>query len=168
MKMNSNADNLMREINQEFPVIEMPKSDEIPHHRAGCVTCEHLAADLAVFRDKTIDAKLIRELHQEMSHLSAKAWRWMLPFYLRYCLTSEAEYSRFETEFLIYSLAPTEEFEADTSGRLSLISVDQLQVLLKFLSYLLSIEYWKSYCPTELYRGIAFLMKTLEERSRKA
>lgn len=159
--MNIDKHSLAHEIDRAFPFVRMPAPDEIPHHRGGCPTCEQLVIDLDVFRGKAIGADAIRELHQEMSHLSAEAWRWILPHYLRYCLTPEAEYSSFETEFLIYSLSPVEAFEADTVSRLALLSSDQIRVLREFLLYLSSVDYWKNYCPNEIDRGVAFLTSIL-------
>jgi hypothetical protein len=159
--MSNDAESLAKEIDQAFPLIGMPSPEEIQRHLTGCPTCEHLAADLESYRDKLIGVEVIRELHQEISHLSAKALQWILPYYLKYCLTPEAEYSGFETEFLIYSLAPVEEFEADVTCQLSLFNSNQIRVLRKFMAYLLSTDYWRSYCPVELDRGIAFLSKLL-------
>lgn len=163
--MNSQAMMLAKEIDHFFPVIGMPSPENIPAHLDGCSTCAQLASDLNVYRDKPIDAALIREIHQEMSHLSANAWRWVLPHYLRFCLTPEAEYSCFETEFLIYNLVPATEFEVATKARLSLLSDDQVRVLRDFLTHLLSTDYWRNYSPAKLTRGVAFLSEILEERS---
>lgn len=163
--MRNDKDSLVAEINRAFPFVDMPEADDIPHHLMACPTCDGLAADLEAFRGQAIEAEAIRMLHQEMSHLSAKAWRWVLPHYLRYCLTPEAAHSSFETEFLIYSLSPIEEFEADTQSRLSLINSDQIRVLRDFLAYLALLDHWSTYCPSELAGGIAFLQGVLDLRA---
>jgi hypothetical protein len=162
--MSGASRSLAEEVDLLFPLVDMPRADELMHHREGCPVCKDLAGDLEALRGRAIDGDAIRQLHQEMSHLSAKAWQWVLPYYLRYCLTPEAEYNSFETEFLVYGLSPLKEFEADTANRLALISSDQINVLRSFLMYLMTIEYWKSYCPTELQRGILFLEEILRER----
>lgn len=163
--MNNNSENLSKEIDRVFPLIEMPSPEKISHHLRGCSTCEHLAADLENYKNKPIGADVIRELHQEMSHLSAEAWQWLLPYYLKYCLTPEANYSCFETEFLIYSLAPVKEFEADVTSRLCFLNTDQIRVVRDFMIYLSSIDHWRNYCPVEIGRGIAFLSGFLKKGS---
>lgn len=162
--MSNDPGTLAGEIDRLLPLVNMPPADALVHHREGCPVCKDLAGDLEELRGRAIDGDAIRQLHQEMSHLSAEAWRWVLPYYLRYCLTPEAEYNSFETEFLIYSLSPLKEFEADTANRLALLSLDQVNLLRSFLIYLLTVEYWKSYCPLELHRGILFLEEILRVR----
>ncbi len=95
--------------------------------------------------------------YRQMSQLSAKAWRWILPHYLKFCLTPEAEYNRMETEFLIYSLGPTLEFQKETLERLSNLNKAQIDCLIHFLEWCLSQQHWKEYCPEDIERAINFL-----------
>lgn len=155
-------DTLVNEIDLVFPFVEMPPSSEITFHKAGCTECDYLRDDLEMYRSKEVTGELIRFLHQEMSHLSGKAWRWILPHYLKFCLTPAAEYSRMETEFLIYGLAPDLKFQAETRQRFSTLSKDQVNCLIHFLEWCLNRAYWKEYCSSDIDRGIVFMKSMLE------
>jgi hypothetical protein len=78
---------------------------------------------------------------QALSQLSAIAWRWVLPNYLRFCLAADAEYSRMEMEFFIYNLGPADEFQKDTVERLSKLDRQQMDCLIKFMHWCLSRQY---------------------------
>ncbi len=80
-----------------------------------------------------------------------------MPFYLRFCLTPEAEYNHMETEFLIYNLNPDLKFQRDTLQRLSLFTEVQVRCLIHFLEWCLTKQYWKEYCPDNINRAIEFL-----------
>ena len=153
-------DALLKEIESAFPLVEMPPGIEIPFHKDGCIECDHLREDLEEYRGKEITGEAIRLIHQEMSHLSAKAWRWILPHYLKFCLTPEAEYNRMEAEFLIYSLGPNLKFQAETLQRLLILNRDQMNCLIHFLEWCLNHQYWKEYCPDDINRAINFLRNT--------
>ena len=148
---------LLDEIESAFPFMEMPLDTDLLFHKKDCFECDDLLADIDQYRGKKITGNAIRVIHQEMSHLSAKTWQWVLPHYLRFCLTPEAEYNRMETEFLIYSLAPSLEFQAETWQRLSLLNKNQINCLIHFLEWCSNHQYWKEYCPDEIDRGINFL-----------
>lgn len=153
------TETLLEEIENVFPVVEMPPETELIFHKDSCHECVHLRADLEQYRDKMITGETIRLVHQEIYHLSSKALSWILPHYLRFCFTAEAEYNRMETEFLIYSLAPTLQFQRETLERLSTINKAQVDCLIFFLEWCLAQTYWKEYCPQELESAINFLNK---------
>jgi len=152
---------LAEEIDLAFPIVEMPKGKELPFQALDGLEAEHLVNDLEQFRGKPFEGAAIRLVHQEMSHLSAKAWRWILPHYLRFCLTPEAEYNRMETEFLIYSLGPDLPFQRDTLQRLSLLTAVQIECLVHFLEWCLDNKYWRDYCPNNITKAIDFLRANL-------
>src|ERR1051325_5267742 len=110
---------VLKRIEGAFPSVDMPLRSELVFHVRSCMQCADLVEDLEQYRGKDVDVNLIRSVYQEMPHLSAKAWRWLLPNYLRFCLTDEAVYSRTETEFLIYNLGPDLQFQVETKQRLS-------------------------------------------------
>jgi hypothetical protein len=148
---------LLREIERVFPFVEMPPKGELVFHQNDCAECDDLREDIEQCRETEISSKFIRLIHQELSQLSAASWRWVLPHYLRYCLTADAEYSRMEVEFLVYSLGPADEFQKDTVERLSKLSQKQMDCLIKFLQWCLSRQYWKEYCGEDIERAIRFL-----------
>lgn len=158
--MSINRVELLERVTNAFPPVEMPAREEIAYHGDVCDGCADLTEDLEEFRYKKTNGSLIRLVYQEMTHLSAKAWRWLLPEYLRFCLTPEAVYSRMETEFLIYNLGPDARFQEDTRLRLACLNSAQIVCLLEFLQWCLEHEFWKEYCPEHIVRAIEFL-KTL-------
>ncbi len=153
---NMTENTMLKEIESAFSLLEMPLPTEVLFSNKNL---EHalLIGDIEEFRNKPITGEFIRLIHREMSHLSPKFWRWILPHYLKYCLTAEAKYNRMETEFLIYSLAPALEFETDTTRRLSLLSRSQIMCLIHFLEWCLIDRYWQDFCPEELRKAIDFL-----------
>jgi hypothetical protein len=153
-----NIDRLLKEIESAFPSVEMPDASDLTFHKVSCRECEDLRKDFEDYRGKEITGQVIRFFHQEMSLLSAKAWQRILPHYLRFCLTPEAEYNRTETEFLIYSLSPELLFQKDTLQRLSGFNQLQIDCLTHFLDWCFSQQYWKDYCPDELNRAMNFLL----------
>ena len=148
---------LSAEIDIAFPPVEMPHGVDLLFHSTGDFESKSLLEDLEQYRSREIDADAIRLVHQEMSNLSAKAWRWILPHYLKFCLTPEAEYSRMEAEFLIYSLGPNAEFQRDTLQRLSLLNADQINCLIHFLEWCAGHPFWKEYFPEDISKAINFL-----------
>lgn len=150
---------LQSEIEKVFSIRDMPAENLVTLHGHECPDCAGLLTDLEQYRDKPIDGEVIRLIHQELYHLSPLGWSWILPHYLRYCLTPEAIYNRFETEFLIYSLAPDLEFEKDSLFRMSSMSGDQVRCLQNFLDWCLNQTYWNDFCPEEIVLAKTFLEK---------
>ena len=72
-----------------------------------------------------------------------------------------------ETEFLIYSLAPTLQFQRETFERLSTLNEAQVDCVICFLEWCLTQEYWKEYCPQELENAISFLITRNKGVNRK-
>ena len=126
-----------------------------------------LMRDLEELRGKPIDGVAIRSIHQELSLLSASTWRWLLPYYLIYCLTDEARYNRFETEFLIYNLGPSLEFQRDARKRLALLSKPQLACLRDFLKWCLEDEEWRDLFAENIARAISFVEVVAADLSPK-
>jgi hypothetical protein len=151
------ADTLLQEITMVFPQTEMPSLSELISHGHDCPVCNDLQEDLEQYMGKEITANVIRMIYLDMSHLSAKGWRWILPHYLKFSLTPEAEYSRMETEFLIYKLRPAPEFEEATEQRLSALDDVQFACLIHFLEWCLNQPFWRAYCPNDIKSAISFL-----------
>jgi hypothetical protein len=148
---------LIGEIRRVFPIVDLPTRTELRFHADECPQCEYLADHLDENRGKPVNGPMIRYMHQELSCLSAKGWAWMLPHYLPYCLTPEAEYNQMETEFLLYNLAPDEQFAPETRIRLSALSPLQLHCLVHFVEWMRGHPKWSEYCPSEISRALQFL-----------
>lgn len=156
---------LLIEIASAFPPMEMPLKEELPFHARGCLECQWLQEELDWLRGKPINGDLIRLLHQELSCLSAKAWRWIAPHYIRYCLTTEADYNQMEIEFLVYALGPEERFQKDVVKRLSLLDSRQIRCFILFVEYLADHAFWSEYFPENIRKAAEFLGAI--ERSRE-
>jgi hypothetical protein len=150
---------LIQDIEKYFPFVEKPNSLDIPFHRSGCNQCNCLVEDLEPYKDKEVSVNGIREAYIEMSCLSPKAWRWLLPSYLRQCVFFIHESTDF-TEYLIYNLSPGQAHEHDASERLSELNQDQLNCILSFLNWCQGPEHWASkYCSEDISKAIVFINK---------
>src|SRR3990167_1862995 len=125
-----NTRDLLREVEIAFPFVPKPEGLEISFHKVGCHECDYLREDLADVKGSEVDANALRTVVQEMSSLSAKGWRWILPSYLRHCLSVDSTYDDMETEFLIYNLRPDLKYQKDTIARLSLLNSRQIDCLI--------------------------------------
>ena len=155
------AHSLLAEIDQVLPPVLKPKPNDVAFHALGCGQCDDLRADLTEYSDRVLPPEAIRYIHNELSCLSAHGLRWVLPSYLKVCLTQDL-YDPLETEFLIYNLAPNPEDEADARQRLSALDLRQLMCLLHFLEWCRDHPHWSTYCPTEIADGILFLQSVAD------
>lgn len=160
-----NTEKLREEIENNFPFIDKPEGKSISFHKDDCYHCVYLRRDLEVYDSKEIPPAAIRHIHQEMSCLSSEGWLWVLPSYLRFCLTDEAAYNQFETEFLIYNLSPDIEYQSETIERLEALSIEQIKCLISFLEWCQSHEPWSEYCPEAIEAGIKFLSTLISNRN---
>jgi hypothetical protein len=131
---------LLREIEVVFPLVEMPPETELVFHKGGCPQCYDLRKDLEERRGEAITDDFIRMLHQELYNLSAQSMRWILPHYLRFCLTPisftpKAQYNEMETELFIYNLSPSLKYQKDTLQRLSVLNQTQIMCLIHFFEW---------------------------------
>ena len=152
-----NTEHLKKEVEKVFPFVEKPKGLALSFHKDDCDQCGYLREDVDKYEGRELPPEGIREIHQEMSCLSAKGWRWVLPSYLLYSLTEKASFSQMETEFLIYNLAPELKYQIEAKQRLSALNQDQLLCLVHFLEWCQKHEYWGQHCPKEIASGLGFL-----------
>jgi hypothetical protein len=162
------SDVLAREIREVFPVLRMPPELDLRFHRDGCPHCQYLSEYLDRRRDQPVELEMFRYMHQELGCLSAQGWAWMLPHFLPHCLTPGALYTQMETEFLLYNLAPTGEYEEETRARLSALDAGQLRCLLHFVQWMQAHPVWSEYCPTEIARALAFVGELSSDAEHQA
>ena len=148
---------LRSEVRRTFPVVPKPVGAALSFHTDGCLHCDYLRRDLEPFDQPELPEDGIREVVAEMTSLSPQGWRWVLPSYLLSCLDDPGGILSNGTEFLIYNLAPSQEYEVETRQRLSGLDGAQIACLLHFLRWCGEHEHWGSYCPTEIARGLEFL-----------
>ncbi len=153
---------LNQRIKQNFPYVDKPEDSELCFHEKGtCWKCDDLREELAECNGQKLTGASIRDIHQEMSRLSAKGWRWMLPSLLRYSLTQESLQNQSEVEFLIYELGPAPEYIDETKQRLSCLNDNQIACLIEFLKWCRDSEGspWAGYFNKNINRAIKFLVK---------
>ena len=148
---------LEKEIRQVFPAMAMPAHADLLNEGADPRRHSDVLDDLEAMRSEGVNGNSIRAIHQELALLSAKTWRWLLPHYLLFCLTSEAIYNRFETEFLIYNLGPELAFQRDTQRRLACLNREQIRCLIHFLEWCEGDKYWRDSLFTHIEKAKSFL-----------
>jgi hypothetical protein len=165
-KMMAEADSLLKEINDVFPIMEMPASAKLTYHQDDCYLCAEVHRFLDASRNMEVDDALIRFLHQELSHLSPTAFRWILPYYLKFCLSSGGKFSQEETYFLVYYLSPDPEFQDDVCRRLSALDASQKSCLVDFLKWCKGNEDWVEIAE-DIDRAIKFLSKRSPDAAQR-
>jgi hypothetical protein len=147
---------LLALVERAFPYVPRPELTEISFHQDACAHCEMSLKFLSECTEPALPASAVRYLFDEMSTLSPKATRWVLPSYLRHILVTP-EQMESATEFLIYNLGPEAEFEEKTAIRLSLLNKEQIECLLALVEFWQQDAHWGEYCPEELNRAKSFL-----------
>ena len=145
-------------VERAFPFVPRPEPSEISFHQDACAHCEMSLQYLSEFTEPELPASAVKYLFDELSTLSPKATRWILPSYLRHVLVAP-EQMESATEFLIYNLGPGVESEEETTMRLSLLSKEQVECLLALVEFWQQHTHWGEYCPEELNRAKSFLQR---------
>lgn len=140
--MSTEASSLIIEVDNVFPEMEMPASNELIFHGDGCYLCVEVRRFLNASRHINIDDALITFLHQELYHLSHAAFRWILPHYLKFCLASNGINAQEETYFLVFFFSPSAEFKAETYQKLSGLNFEQLKCVVSFFKWCRSNNNW--------------------------
>lgn len=149
---------LRRKIESAFPSVDMPPSKNlISPSAARRVEGDGLLRDIEEFRGMPVSVELIRSVHQELHDLSAEAWRWILPHYLRYCMSEAGLESEMELEFLIYKLSPKPEFAHETTEHLALLTQLQINCMIDVVNWCMSDKCWSEYFSDELHGALLFL-----------
>jgi len=147
--MNSRA--LSQNIEKVFPC------DEIPQKELFFVThCDsYLDYELFVEAEASIDAdyRVSNLLHQELYFLSPAAWRWLLPFFLRYGLTEQSIHNQSEIEFFIYALSSTN----GVKQKLSLLTDEEINCLVSFVLFIKQNSSWAEYFLEDIEAALTFL-----------
>lgn len=149
-------DDLLQEIDAAFPYTRKPQGLELSFHKDDCPHCYYLRKEMEKYGDK-IPKEGLRWLHNELSCLSSKGMRWVLPSLLRYCVKTNDTYDGMETEFLIYHLSPDLKYQKDVVAQLSPLSDSQVHCLKSFIDWCEEHEHWGAYCSEEVAHAADFL-----------
>ena len=156
---------LLREIEIAFPPVPKPSPDNITFHGKGCFQCQFLREELEGYTEPTLPDEAIEYLVNELTLLSPQATRWVLPSYLRRCITMDPQTGA-ETEYLIYTLSPGPEFHEEIREQTKLLCVDQLKVLLHFVEWCAVHPEWSTYCPDNIASARSFVSTLIADRQR--
>ena len=150
---------LIDRIDQAFKAANFPRKGDLVDGSLSRQDCGvEVAADLELWRERTPDESLLREMHQELRKLSPDATRWIVPHYLRYSLTEKGKYTRMETSFFVLSLVSHSDEEAQQiAKRLSSISGEQMECLVEVLEYLKVESDWAEYMGEDIEAALATL-----------
>lgn len=165
--MTMNATAVLAIVERVFPHVVRPTDAEIQFHGDGCAHCEMTLQELQKQPGEQLPFSAVRWFHDELSSLSAKATAWILPVYLRFVLVAEDARDPLPTEFLIYALAPTQEYEEETRARLALLNTDQLGALWALVEHWKGDPHWSGYCAEDLDRATAFLAGLVASRRKR-
>jgi len=148
---------LINRIDVAFGAVEMPKGIDLSFHKDDCFECECLRRELDELGEGASPESIVRAIYQDMSCLSASAWKWCLPIYLKRSLLTEPSISDTETEFLIYNLSPNDDGKSGTIERMSLLTDEQIHCLELFVEWCSEEPHWASYCKSEIDQAKAFV-----------
>ncbi len=152
---------LLREIDLVFPVLPMPVSEELTTHQVDCEDCDDVRKYLNAYRYKAIrDDILITHLRMWLSTLSPVTYRWILPYYLKFCLNLEWWCVQDAVYFFVFNLGPNPEFERETYSRLQILSIEQVNCLIHFLQWCTGIED-SVYIEEDIDKAFNFLQKLI-------
>jgi hypothetical protein len=156
--------NLLAEIDAALPQVPKPLPERLVFHAQGCGQCEMLRKDLCDFSEGALTDQEISFLVDELSKLSPESTRWVMPSYLRRCVTQDLTDPR-ETEFLIYNLAPAAAHEGDTLAQFAALGALGASCLLHFLDWCQDHPHWSQYCASELPVARAFVNRLIANAS---
>lgn len=136
-----NDKSLRYEIDSAFPHTEMPAS--VTRQAPRFIESREIDEDIEEFRFLPVTVQTIRAIHLYLPVLSVEAMHWLLPHYLRFCISEEGKcYSRKETASLLCFLGPKPEHVDDTRIILSSLMNEQRICLIHFLAWCRSDNFW--------------------------
>ena len=163
---------LISEIDTFLPPIKRPK--EIYNSESRGQDFEDFKKYLDQYQEDELPSEVIESIYNDLVYLSSSGWRWVMPYYLKQCLkkatqsyNSSSEYlaNNSETEFLIYNLYPSEEFEDHKTKWFKDFSEQQLLCFVHFLEWCGQYPHLKSFWSKDIPKGIELINKCITRRS---
>lgn len=132
---------LLEEIDSVFPRAAMPA--KVTRQAPRFIESSEIDEEIEEFRGFPFTAATIRAIYRYLPVLSVEAMHWLLPHYLRFCLSDEGRrYSRKEAASLLYFFAPGPEFVEDTMMIISSFTNEQRLCLIHYLDWCVNDNYW--------------------------
>jgi hypothetical protein len=129
---------IIEEIDKAFPPVDMPVRQKLYCSDGQLRDPDQLEEDLDCFRRKLVNRELFYWVHDELILLSPETWRWLIPNYVKFCLTREGYYNEFPEQpanALIWVLGCESAESTQLELRLAFFNKGQLGCLLKFVDW---------------------------------
>ena len=148
---------LLERIQVQFPPIARPAGEGALLHGGDCAQCNALHDSLRGVDAPILPLAALRGIYDQVEHLSAAGWRWVLPSYLAHCLRLARSQTELETEFLTFNLGASMHGLAESVGRLTAFTSEQKKCLVLFLEWCGQHEDWADYCGEDIDSALAAL-----------
>jgi hypothetical protein len=126
-------------------------------HVGECSGCHALRESLHGVSGAMLPLAALRSIYDQVEHLSAAGWRWVLPSYLTHCLNLAGNQVELDSEFLTFNLGASMHGLAESVGRLTAFSPLQTECLVQFLEWCSQQEDWADYCGEDIDSALAAL-----------
>ncbi len=149
---------LLERIQVQFPTIARPAGDGVLLHDVGeCAQCAVLRDSLRGADEPVLPLAVLRGIYDQVEHLSAVGWRWVLPSYLTHCLLLANSQTLLDTEFLTFDLGASMHGLAESVQRLDAFTPAQKACLVLFLEWCGQHEEWAELCGEDIDSALAAL-----------
>ena len=148
---------LLERVEAEFPLINRPPGDTALLHAGDCAQCNALRDSLQGATSPELPLAALRGIYDQVDHLSAAGWRWVLPSYMTHCLHLARSQTLLDTEFLTFNLGASMHGLAESAERLSAFTQGQKKCLVLFLRWCAEHEDWVDYCGEDIDSALAAL-----------
>lgn len=148
---------LLERIQVQFPAIARPAGEGALLHGGDCAQCNALHDSLRGVDAPMLPLAALRGIYDQVEHLSAAGWRWVLPSYLTHCLLLANSQTLLDTEFLTFDLGASMHGLAESVQRLDAFTAEQKACLVLFLEWCGQQEDWADLCGEDIDSALAAL-----------
>lgn len=159
------TDTLLKEIDEVFQVVPMPSRINLTVHLKGCFDCEEVLDYLDYYRNRSLDGAFFMYMRRNLTSLSPIGFLWLIPYYLKYCLSFDWNFTEEPICFLIYTLNPPPEYEHDAFVRLSALNYRQIICLIHFLEWCNENENYASYSTEDDTENVFIFLKRILQKT---
>ncbi|MEO8153883.1 MAG: hypothetical protein ABI605_12490 [Rhizobacter sp.] len=161
-----NREMLSARIEAAFPAAHLLPDEPVLLHGNECLDCSMLISEMDQWFRIPIDRPGLALFAGMQRHLTPGGWRWFVTNFLRLGVVDDNPANRIEIDSLIWFLSPSAETADLVIEVLDNLSLEQLGVLVEFLHWLATHEFWQDYSGHEITAAIEFLNERVGSRSR--
>jgi hypothetical protein len=152
-----NPQALLERVQAAFPPIGRPPGPSAYMHAGECSGCHALRESLHGVDQPMLPLAALRSIYDQVAHLSAAGWRWVLPSYLAHCLSLAQNEAELDSEFLTFNLGASMHGLAQSVQRLTAFSPMQTECLVSFLEWCGQQPEWAELCGEDIDSALAGL-----------